>query len=66
MILEMDHYEICLMQNLCIYFFHFRVCLVWNGPPQSIKHSESIYELKRKLKELGNLDCSCILCRWNC
>ena len=63
MILEMDHYEGCRMQNLCIYFVHFRVCLVWNGLPQSIKHSESIYELKRKLKELGNLDCSCILCR---
>ena len=28
-----------------------------------VKHSESIYELKGKLKELGNIDCSCILCR---
>ena len=31
--------------------------------PQSAKHSESILELKRKLKELENVDCSCILCR---
>ena len=42
---------------------HFRACLLWNGLPQSVKHSESILELKRKLKELGNVDCSCILCR---
>ena len=42
---------------------HFRACLLWNGLPQSVKYSESILELKRKLKELGNVDCSCILCR---
>ena len=43
---------------------HFRACLLWNGLSQSVKHSESILELKRKLKELENVDCSCILCRW--
>ena len=43
--------------------FHFRACLLWNALPQSVKHSESILELKRKLKELENVDCSCILCR---
>ena len=42
---------------------HFRACLLWNGLSQSVKHSESILELKRKLKELENVDCSCILCR---
>ena len=42
---------------------HFRSCLLWNGFPQTVKHSESILELKRKLKELENVDCSCILCR---
>ena len=41
----------------------FRACLLWNGLPQPVKHSESILELKRKLKELENVDCSCILCR---
>ena len=35
---------------------HFRACLLWNGLPQSVKHSESILELKRKLKELENVD----------
>ena len=28
---------------------HFRACLFWNGLPQSVKHSESILQLKRKL-----------------
>ena len=42
---------------------HFRACLLWNGLSHSVKHSESILELKRELKELGNVGCSCILCR---
>ena len=41
----------------------FRACLPWNSFPQSIKHSESIVELKTKMKDLGNFDCSCILCQ---
>ena len=42
---------------------HFRACLLWNGFPQSVKHIESIIELKRKLEELRNVDCFCILRR---
>ena len=41
----------------------FRACLLWNSLRESIKYSESIVELKTKMKELGNIDCSCILCR---
>ena len=41
----------------------FRACLSWNSLPQSIKCSESIVELKIKMKDLGNIDCSCILCQ---
>ena len=41
----------------------FRACLLWNSLPQSIKYSESIVELKTKMKDLGNIDCSCILCQ---
>ena len=41
----------------------FRACLLWNSLLQSIKYSESIVELKTKMKDLGNIDCSCILCR---
>ena len=42
----------------------FRTCLLWNSLSQSIKYSESIIELTAKMKDLGNIDCSCILCRW--
>ena len=43
----------------------FRACLLWNSFPQSIKYSESIaiVKSKAKMKDLGNIDCSCILCR---
>ena len=41
----------------------FRACLLWDSLPQSVKYSESIAELKTKMKNLGNIDCSCILCR---
>ena len=41
----------------------FRACLLWNSLPQSVKYSVSIAELKTKMKNLGNIDCSCILCR---
>ena len=40
-----------------------RACLLWKSLPQPIKCSESIVELKAKMKDLGNIDCSCILCR---
>ena len=39
----------------------FRACLLWNSLAQSIKYSESIVELKTKMKDLENIDCSCIL-----
>ena len=41
----------------------FRACVLWNSLPQSVKDSESIAELKTKMKNLGNIDCLCILCR---
>ena len=41
----------------------FRACLLWNSLPQTVKYSDSIVELKAKMKNLGNIDCSCILCR---
>ena len=41
----------------------FRACLLWNSLPQSVNYSQSIAELKTNMKNLGNIDCSCILCR---
>ena len=46
----------------CINSVLLRACLFWNSLPQSVKYSESIAELKTKRKDLGNIDCSCILC----
>ena len=40
----------------------FRAFLLWNSLPQSVKYSESIAELKTKMKNLGKFDCPCILC----
>ena len=40
-----------------------RACLLWNSLPISTKYSESIVELKTKMKDLGNIDSSSILCR---
>ena len=46
----------------------FRAYLLWNSLPQSVKYNESTVELKMKLKfkmkNLGNIDCFCIFCRW--
>ena len=36
----------------------FRACLLWESFPRSAKYSESILELKTKMKDLGNTDCS--------
>ena len=41
----------------------FRACLLWNSLPQSVKYGESIAELRTKMKNLGNIDFSCILCQ---
>ena len=65
MILEMSH---CFKVTLCKFyilrhFIFFRACLLWNGLSQSVKHSENIFELKRKLKELEKIDSSCFLRR---
>ena len=40
-----------------------RACPLWNSLLQSVKYSQSMLELKPKKKDLGNSDCSCILCR---
>ena len=38
----------------------FRACLLWNSLPQSTVNL--LLKLKTKMKDLGNIDCSCILC----
>ena len=42
---------------------HFRGTLIWNHLPNSIKSSKSIIDFKTNIKQLGNIDCGCVICR---
>ena len=42
---------------------HFRGSLVWNALPVDVKSSNSLYEFKNKVKNVGNIDCGCLICR---
>ena len=41
----------------------FRVCLLWNSVPSNVKQSHNLDEFKLKLKNLGNIHCTCAVCR---
>ena len=41
---------------------HLRGILIWNQLPSSIKSSKSVIELlKTNLKQLGKVDCGCVI-----
>ena len=42
---------------------HYRGSILWNNLPSSIKNSQTINEFKVKLKNLGNIHCTCGVCR---
>ena len=42
---------------------HFRGSLIWNNLPVKVKSSSSVVEFKTKIKNLGNIDCGCLICR---
>ena len=42
---------------------HFRGSLVWNNLPAETKSSNSVFEFKTKISNLGNIDCGCLICR---
>ena len=42
---------------------HFMGSLIWNNLPAKVKSSNSILELKTKIKNLGYIDCGCLICR---
>ena len=42
---------------------HFRGSLIWNNLPAKVKSSNSVFEFKTKIKNLGNIDCRCLICR---
>ena len=42
---------------------HFRGSLIWNNLPVKVKSSNSVFEFKTKIKNLGNIDCGYLICR---
>ena len=41
----------------------FRGSLLWNSLPSNVKQSHNLEELKLKLKNLGNIHCTYVVCR---
>ena len=42
---------------------HFRGSLIWNNLLAVAKSSDSFFELKNKIKNIGDIDCRCFICR---
>ena len=45
--------------HLGLNYLQFRGRILWNNPLSSIKNSQTINKLKTKLKNLGNIHCTC-------
>ena len=41
----------------------FRGCLLWNNLPMSVKNCQSLNKFKLELTNLGNIHCTCLVCR---
>ena len=42
---------------------HFRGSLIWNNFPAVVKSSDSLFEFKNKIKNIGHIYCRCLICR---
>ena len=43
---------------------HFHGSLIWNNLPAVVKKSgDSLFEFKNKIKNIGDIDCGCLICR---
>ena len=58
---------LCLPKTHSIYCgtnaVHFRGSLIWNNLPAVVKSSNSSFEFKNKIKNIGAIDCGCLICR---
>ena len=45
---------------------HFRGSMLWNNIPFSVTNSETLTGFKNKLKTLGNIHCTCVVCLKKC
>ena len=42
---------------------HVRGSVEWNNLPANIESSNSVFEFKNKVKNLGNIDCGSLICQ---
>ena len=42
---------------------HFRGSLIWNNCLAVVKSSDSLFEFKNKIKNIGDIDSRCLICR---
>ena len=42
---------------------HFRGSLIWNNLPAVVKSSDSLFEFKNKITNIGDIDCGCFIRR---
>ena len=42
---------------------HFRGSLIWNNLPAVVKSIDSLFEFKNKIKNIGDIDFRCLMCR---
>ena len=42
---------------------HFRGSVIWNNLPAVVKSSDSLFELKNKIKNIADIHCRCLICR---
>ena len=42
---------------------HFRCSLIWNNLPAVVKSRDSFFEYKNEIKNIGDIDCGCLICR---
>ena len=41
---------------------HFRGFLIWNNLRAVVKSSNSLFDFKNKIKNIGDIDCGCLIC----
>ena len=42
---------------------YLRDSLIWNNLPAVVKSSNSLVEFKNKIKNIGDIDCGCLICK---
>ena len=42
---------------------HFRGSRIWNNLPAVATSSDSLFEFKNEIKNIGGIDCGCLICK---